>query len=148
MADCPRRLLLMDVCAVFIASGLSIAMQEWRLDFDYTRFALLAATPFLLCISLVCTVASFFCESHGSRAVFRTSNHHEYFICVRSAFGHIQLSPIHLPCPLSIGPVAQYHENSRYYSAIKPAPNAEVDSQLPHVTIELPVYKESLEETM
>ncbi|KAG6856108.1 hypothetical protein H0H87_007360 [Tephrocybe sp. NHM501043] len=47
-----------------------------------------------------------------------------------------------------LGPVAQYHENSRYYSAIKPGPNTEVDSQLPHVTIELPVYKESLEETI
>lgn len=47
-----------------------------------------------------------------------------------------------------IGPVAQYHENSRYYSAIAPAPSPEVDAHLPHVTIELPVYKESLEETM
>ncbi|KAJ7229659.1 glycosyl transferase family group 2-domain-containing protein [Mycena haematopus] len=47
-----------------------------------------------------------------------------------------------------IGPVAQYHENSRYYSAIKPAPNAAVDGALPHVTVELPVYKESLEETI
>ncbi|TFK63653.1 hypothetical protein BDN72DRAFT_307822 [Pluteus cervinus] len=47
-----------------------------------------------------------------------------------------------------IGPVAQYHENSRYYSAIPPEPNPEVDAQLPHVTIEMPVYKESLEETI
>ncbi|KAJ7641180.1 glycosyl transferase family group 2-domain-containing protein [Roridomyces roridus] len=47
-----------------------------------------------------------------------------------------------------IGPVAQYHENSRYYSAIKPGPNPEVDRALPHVTVELPVYKESLEETI
>ncbi|KAJ7025944.1 glycosyl transferase family group 2-domain-containing protein [Mycena alexandri] len=47
-----------------------------------------------------------------------------------------------------IGPVAQYHENSRYYSAVRPEPNPAVDSQLPHVTIELPVYKESLEETI
>jgi hypothetical protein len=48
----------------------------------------------------------------------------------------------------SIGPVAQYYENSRYYSAIKPEADTEVDSALPHVTIELPVYKESLEQTM
>ncbi|KAL4247672.1 Glycosyl transferase family group 2-domain-containing protein [Abortiporus biennis] len=47
-----------------------------------------------------------------------------------------------------IGPVAQYLENSRYYSAIPPAPNKEVDSNLPHITIELPVYKESLKETI
>ncbi len=46
------------------------------------------------------------------------------------------------------GPVAQYHENSKYYSAQKPVANPEVDTRLPHVTIEMPVYKESLEDTM
>lgn len=46
------------------------------------------------------------------------------------------------------GPVAQYHENSRYYSAVKPEPNKEVDHALPHITIEMPVYKESLEQTI
>ncbi|KAF8056931.1 glycosyl transferase family group 2-domain-containing protein [Lyophyllum atratum] len=49
---------------------------------------------------------------------------------------------------LILGPVAQYHENSQYYSAIKPEPNAEVNSNLPHITIQLPVYKESLELVM
>jgi hypothetical protein len=48
----------------------------------------------------------------------------------------------------SIGPVAQYHQNSKYYSAIKPAANPEVDNKLPHITIQMPVYKESLKETM
>lgn len=48
----------------------------------------------------------------------------------------------------SLGPVAQYHENSKYYSAVPPAPNKEVDSNLPQITIEMPVYKESLKETM
>ena len=38
---------------VFIASGTNILLQEWRLDHDYTRFALLAASPFLVCVSLV-----------------------------------------------------------------------------------------------
>ncbi|KAJ6572342.1 hypothetical protein B0H19DRAFT_937569, partial [Mycena capillaripes] len=47
-----------------------------------------------------------------------------------------------------IGPIAQSHEISRYYSAMKPAPSPAVDAALPHVTIELPVYKESLEETI
>ena len=47
-----------------------------------------------------------------------------------------------------IGPVAQYHQNSKYYSAVKPAPNKSVDANLPHITIEMPVYKESLTETM
>ena len=44
----------------------------------------------------------------------------------------------------SFGPVAQYHENSKYYSAIRPAANKEVDDHLPHITIELRLYKESL----
>ena len=44
-----------------------------------------------------------------------------------------------------IGPVAQFHENSRYYSANPPKPNPEVDNRLPHITIQMPVYKESLE---
>ena len=48
----------------------------------------------------------------------------------------------------SLGPVARYHENSKYYSAVKPAANKEVDAHLPHITIELPVYKESLVQTM
>lgn len=51
-----------------------------------------------------------------------------------------------LPC--SIGPIAQYHENSKYYSAIRPAANKVVDNQLPHVTIQMPVYKESLESVL
>ncbi|KAF9231781.1 glycosyl transferase family group 2-domain-containing protein [Melanogaster broomeanus] len=46
------------------------------------------------------------------------------------------------------GPVAQFYENSRYYSARIPEANKEVDSNLPHITIELPVYKESLEQTI
>ncbi|KAI0667518.1 glycosyl transferase family group 2-domain-containing protein [Trametes maxima] len=47
-----------------------------------------------------------------------------------------------------LGPVAQYHENSKYYSAVRPAPNKIVDTNLPHITIEMPVYKESLTETI
>lgn len=47
-----------------------------------------------------------------------------------------------------LGPVSQYHENSKYYSATKPAPNKAVDERLPHITIQMPVYKESLEQTM
>ncbi|PCH37090.1 hypothetical protein WOLCODRAFT_92261 [Wolfiporia cocos MD-104 SS10] len=46
---------------------------------------------------------------------------------------------------MAIGPIAQYHENSKYYSAIKPRPNKQVDNNLPHVTIQMPVYKESLD---
>ncbi|KAJ7705304.1 glycosyl transferase family group 2-domain-containing protein [Mycena rosella] len=46
---------------------------------------------------------------------------------------------------MCIGPVAHFHENSKYYSAIKPRPNKVVDERLPHITIQMPVYKESLE---
>ncbi|KAE9390597.1 hypothetical protein BT96DRAFT_959739 [Gymnopus androsaceus JB14] len=46
------------------------------------------------------------------------------------------------------GPMAQFHKNSKYYSAVKPVPSPEVDNDLPHVTIQLPVYKESLKLTI
>lgn len=46
---------------------------------------------------------------------------------------------------MAIGPIAQYHSNSMYYSAVKPAPNRLIDNNLPHITIQMPVYKESLE---
>lgn len=46
------------------------------------------------------------------------------------------------------GPVAQYHENSKYYSARKPKANPEVDQNLPHFTIQVPVYKESLDQVI
>lgn len=54
----------------------------------------------------------------------------------------------YLTYPDSLGPVAQYHENSRFYSAVKPQAIKEVDQALPHITIEMPVYKEDLEKTM
>lgn len=46
---------------------------------------------------------------------------------------------------MAIGPVAHFHTNSKYYSAIKPPPNPTLDRHLPHVTIQMPVYKEGLE---
>ncbi|PPR00631.1 hypothetical protein CVT24_005477 [Panaeolus cyanescens] len=49
---------------------------------------------------------------------------------------------------MMIGPIAQFHENSKYYSAVKPRPNKEVDNNLPHITIQMPVYKESLESVL
>ncbi|KZV75016.1 hypothetical protein PENSPDRAFT_572274 [Peniophora sp. CONT] len=96
----------------FIASGVSVLLQEWRLDHDYSRFALLVTTPLLFCVALFFSLQ----------------------IITNVSF--------------VIGPVAQYHENSKYYSAVKPGPNKDVDRRLPHVSIELPVYKESLEETI
>ncbi|CCA68526.1 hypothetical protein PIIN_02390 [Serendipita indica DSM 11827] len=48
-----------------------------------------------------------------------------------------------------IGPIAQVYQNSKYFSAIPPvAPPKGVPERLPHVTIQMPVYKESLEQTI
>ncbi|KAH8830090.1 glycosyl transferase family group 2-domain-containing protein [Flagelloscypha sp. PMI_526] len=96
----------------FIASGLNVMLQEWKMDGSFMRFALLATVPLLFCVSL---------------------------------FFSLQIVS---NLSMMFGPVAQYHENSKYYSALKPQPNPDVDGQLPHVTIEMPVYKESLEETI
>ena len=63
-------------------------------------------------------------------------------------FDLLLLVLFHSSSTFSFGPVAQYHENSMYYSAVKPDPNPEVDNNLPHITIQLPVYKESLETVM
>ncbi|EJD00575.1 uncharacterized protein FOMMEDRAFT_112123 [Fomitiporia mediterranea MF3/22] len=96
----------------FIGSGANILVQEWMLDGDATRFALLVTGPFLFCVSLFFSVQ------------------------VITNISYL------------IGPVAQFHENSKYYSAIAPKPNKHVDNHLPHITIQMPVYKESLKETI
>jgi hypothetical protein len=46
---------------------------------------------------------------------------------------------------MALGPIVQYRQNSKYYSAHAPRPNKQVDSNLPHITIQMPVYKEGLE---
>jgi hypothetical protein len=46
---------------------------------------------------------------------------------------------------MAVGPISQYHQNSKYYSARPPRPNKQVDNNLPHITIQMPVYKERLE---
>ncbi|GLB41071.1 putative glycosyltransferase family 2 protein [Lyophyllum shimeji] len=43
-----------------------------------------------------------------------------------------------------LGPIEQYHANSKYYSGIKPRARRAVDDALPHITIQMPVYKEGL----
>jgi hypothetical protein len=49
---------------------------------------------------------------------------------------------------MAFGPVAHFHENSMYYSAVKPRPNKLVDNALPHITIQMPVYKENLDSVL
>jgi len=133
----------------FIGSGLSILLSEFKLDHGYRRFALLATAPFLLCVSLV----SYSCYRVGTWSIlasFKSSSQCKLL----AAFACCEFSRLTKPqneltnACLRIGPVAQYHQNSRYYSAEKPEPNPDVDSRLPHITIEMPVYKESLEDTM
>ncbi|KAK7885195.1 hypothetical protein LTR67_010686 [Exophiala xenobiotica] len=43
------------------------------------------------------------------------------------------------------GPLSSLKQNSKYYSAIAPKPGRYPDLELPHVTIQLPVYKEGLQ---
>ncbi|KAF9532825.1 glycosyl transferase family group 2-domain-containing protein [Crepidotus variabilis] len=100
------------IAAFFASSGVSVLLQEFALDGDLTRFALVVTLPVIYCVSI--------------------------FFCLQ-LIGNV--------C-LVFGPVAQYHENSMYYSAQKPEPNPDVDQNLPHITIQMPVYKESLELTI
>ena len=98
----------------FLGNGLKTILNEFKLDNQYERFALVATMPFLNCVSLFCV----------------------------SLFFAIQIIQ---NVSMAIGPIAHYHENSKYYSSIKPRPNKIVDNDLPHITIQMPVYKESLE---
>ncbi|KAG6878989.1 hypothetical protein C0992_006047 [Termitomyces sp. T32_za158] len=66
------------LAAYFITGGISVLLNEWALDGDPRRFALIATLPVIYCVSI-------------------------------------------------------------------PKPNPEVDNNLPHITIQMPVYKESLE---
>jgi hypothetical protein len=42
------------------------------------------------------------------------------------------------------GPVGDCKGNSRYHSAIAPDLSTHQDTELPHITIQMPVYKEGL----
>ncbi|KAG2127997.1 glycosyl transferase family group 2-domain-containing protein [Suillus clintonianus] len=93
---------------IFIGNGLRTLLTEFRLDGNYTHFALCALMPLLFCVSLFFTLQ------------------------------------ILQSVTFAVGPIAHYHQNSRYYSAVPPLPNPVVDNALPHITIQMPVYKESL----
>ncbi|KAJ3715235.1 glycosyl transferase family group 2-domain-containing protein [Lentinula guzmanii] len=135
----------------FAAAGISNLIEEWVLDGDTRRFGLVVVLPIVAAVSI--------------------------FFCLQ-LIGNLSLV---------LGPVAQYHENSTYYSAQRPRPNAQIDGAarwsettealvirdsvqngtnidfteveqevkrevrvggLPHITIQCPVYKESLELTI
>ena len=103
-----------------------ILLVEWRQDGKFTHFALCAFIPLLCCVSLVRPWLSVFFT------VLRTS--HQFF-CLQLIQN----------ITMAVGPIAQYHQNSKYYSARPPRPNKQVDNDLPHITIQMPVYKEGLE---
>lgn len=137
--------------AVFIGSGVSILLAEWVLDGSFIRFALVVTTPFLFCVSLVSLLIGFYGPLSNSLFVFSSSVSNSsaiYLWC--TSLSSIFLTHFCSRTLLShrLGPVAQYNENSKYYSAIRPRSNKEVDEALPHITIEMPVFKESLKETM
>lgn len=102
------------------------------LDGGTVRFALLATAPFLFCVSL------FFSLQVRARSLVVL-----FSLILLTLFTQVITNISYV-----LGPVAQFHENSRFYSAVAPKPNPEVDNRLPHITIQMPVYKESLKETM
>jgi hypothetical protein len=91
---------------------------------------------------------SFYASRYRSSSVFLWLVH--LFIMIFRVLTPQQFFCLQLVGNISLifGPVAQYHENSQYYSAIAPPPDPDVDRNLPHITIQCPVYKESLKETM
>lgn len=114
-----------------MGNGIQMLVGEYLIDHDPMRFALVVALPFLFCVSLVSSVSQ------------SVSNPFNLFVV--SQFFAMSVIGIFTQ---SLGPVAQYHQNSKYYSAVKPAANPAVDNNLPHITIQMPVYKESLRETI
>ena len=104
-----------------------ILLVEWRQDGKFTHFVLCVFIPLLFCVSLVRPRLS-----ARSFTVYRTS---QQFFCLQLIQN----------ISMAVGPIAQYHQNSKYYSARPPRPNKQVDDDLPHITIQMPVYKEGLE---
>jgi hypothetical protein len=121
-------------------------LQELALDPTYNRLGLLIVAPFLACVSIVSALPRTFNTLLSFQLVLLLANCSQHIVLVN--WVRILLTEPCLSSLNSIGPVAQFHENSIYYSAVKPAPNKEVDANLPHVTIQMPIYRESLRETM
>ena len=104
-----------------------VLLVEWRQDGKFTHFVLCAFIPLLFCVSLV--------RHWLSMRLFMTLRTSQQFFCLQLIQN----------ITMTVGPIAQYHQNSKYYSARPPRPNKQVDNDLPHITIQMPVYKEGLE---
>ena len=83
--------------------------------------------PLLFCVSLV--------RPQLSERFFVTAKTGHQFFCLQLIQN----------VTMTVGPIVQYHQNSKYYSARPPRPNKQVDNDLPHITIQMPVYKEGLD---
>jgi hypothetical protein len=119
-----------------------IIFQEWTLDGAFTRFALIALCPLLYCVSLVRLPLPCVFYHEPPPSVLYSSTHPEREHGVRTSYiSYLCLTQL----ATSIGPIAHFYSNSKYYSAIKPRPDKLVDNDLPHITIQMPVFKESLE---
>jgi len=118
------------IALVFIGNAAKTLLMEWKLDGDFTRFALIAVVPLLYCVSLFFTLQ-----------IVQNVTMMWVFFCFPPYFQDAN----EMVSPPRIGPIAHYHQNSKYYSAVRPRANKEVDNNLPHITIQMPVYKESLE---
>lgn len=110
--------------------------MEWVLDGNFTRFALCAVIPLLYCVSLVRIPFLFIILP------LNLMTNLEFFPGVGVQFFTLQIVQ---NVTMMVGPIAHYHKNSKYYSATRPRPNKMVDNNLPHITIQMPVYRESLE---
>ena len=108
--------------------------MEWELDGQYMRFALCSLLPFLFCVSLV-RFSKFNLLYELPMIVTPVISSSHCRLSNRSPWRTLQclLFPLNSTHWLfnSIGPIAQYHENSKYYSAHKPKANKVVDKQSP-----------------
>ena len=102
-------------------------LVEWRQDGKFTHFVLCVLLPPLFCVSLV--------RPWLSARIFVAYRTDCQFFCLQLVQN----------VTMAVGPISQYHQNSKYYSARPPRPNKQVDNDLPHITIQMPVYKEGLE---
>lgn len=83
-------------------------LEEWRLDGQYERFALVALIPMFLGFSLF------------------------FFVVICGSLFQL------------FAPLSALRGNSRFYSGAKPKPGNHKGLDLPHITIQMPVYKEGL----
>ncbi|KAF8525029.1 glycosyl transferase family group 2-domain-containing protein [Hysterangium stoloniferum] len=91
-------------------------------------------------ISIV--IREFFLDGNFMRFILLVTS--PFIFCV-SLFFALQLVNSLTFC---FGPVAHYRENSKYFSAVAPGLPAVKIEKLPHITVQMPVYKENCKATI